>query len=247
MEQISSLNSNFLFPSKDRWLQYFKRMELPGILIDLRGPNYEENENDILISKHLVSKCVDNNVSVIQVTYDESFNAHGGVLTIKQPGMVEEKITSDEFLTRFINGSGSTVKPINRKSASAYHDFQRSNFGTNIAIPDIDCIRLIDNNLDFEIIEIKRSFFESEKWFDMRYFERDDSPNFVALADLTTRINIHGQSILYIKSKKSKFDRINITEFSEFGYFPITSARLRNVRINVESIYYGQLRDLTGW
>jgi hypothetical protein len=91
MEQISSLNSNFLFPSKDRWLQYFKRMELPGILIDLRGPNYEENENDILISKHLVSKCVDNNVSVIQVTYDESFNAHGGVLTIKQPGMVEEK------------------------------------------------------------------------------------------------------------------------------------------------------------
>lgn len=247
MEQISSLNSNFLFPSKDRWLQYFKKKESPGILIDLRGPSYEENADDIMITKHLLTKCIDNDVSVVQVTYDKSFNSQGGILTIKQPGMLEEKITSEDFLIRFIDSSGSTGKPINRKSASAYHDFQRSNFGTNISIPDIDCIRLIDNSLDFEIIEIKRSFFEPEKWFGMRYFERNDSANFVALADLKARINIHGQSILYIQSKKSKSDRINITELSEFGYFPITSATLRNVKINAGYIYYGRLQDLAGW
>jgi hypothetical protein len=81
----------------------------------------------------------------------------------------------------------------------------------------------------------------------MRYFERNDSANFVALADLKARINIHGQSILYIKSKKSKFDPICITEVSEFGYFPITSATLRNVKIDADSIYYGRLRDLAEW
>ena len=99
MEQISSLNSNFLFPSKDRWLQYFKKKESPGILIDLRGPSYEENADDIMITKHLLTKCIDNDVSVVQVTYDKSFNSQGGILTIKQPGMLEEKLPVKTFNT----------------------------------------------------------------------------------------------------------------------------------------------------
>ena len=35
--------------------------------------------------------------------------------------------------------------------------------------------------------------------------------------------------------------------FSEFGYFPITFATLRNVKINASSIYYGRLSDLAEW
>lgn len=54
-------------------------------------------------------------------------------------------------------------KSINDKSSSPYHDWQRVHMGNSVVVADIDLLRL-ENGVPTEIIELKRSFIDIEKW-----------------------------------------------------------------------------------
>jgi hypothetical protein len=238
-----------LIPGDDRWIQYYHSTEGENIVIDLRGPRFVQSEMDGLISRLILTRCVNSELQLLTVTYNETFTNEGGELSVSISGNAPELISSSEFLLRHIPTSGSTTKSINRSSASPYHDWQRRYFGTNISIPDIDAF-LVDQLgplSDFRIIEIKRSFFSPRDWLYKNYFGRQDSPNFVALADFADRTGISGVSILYVKNKESKYDTPGCTENTEFGFFPIQSAHRNNVIISEPNIIYGQLRDVIRW
>jgi hypothetical protein len=238
-----------LIPGDDRWIQYYHPNGGDNIVIDLRGPSFVQSEMDGLISELILRRCVNSGLQLLTVAYNESFTNVGGELSVSISGNTPELISSNEFLSRHIPTSGSTTKSINRSSASSYHDWQRRYFGTNISIPDIDAflVNQLDPLSDFRIIEIKRSFFSPRDWLYKNYFGRQDSPNFVALADFADRTGISGVSIMYVKNKESKYDTPGCTENTEFGYFPIQSAHRNNVIISEPNTIYGQLEDVARW
>jgi hypothetical protein len=59
--------------------------------------------------------------------------------------------------------NGKASKAINDASSSAYHKWQRENLGS-ITVSDIDLFRKSSDRTSGEIIELKRSYIQLEKW-----------------------------------------------------------------------------------
>jgi hypothetical protein len=103
----------------------------------------------------------------------------------------------------------ATAKYLNDKSSSAYHNWQRSSLGVDLTVSDIDLWRL-DNEGNPEIIyELKRSYYDLEKWKPFT----DDYRNFQLLSNLCQRAGIK-LKILYNQRIKTPFqdkiDRLKI-------------------------------------
>ena len=59
--------------------------------------------------------------------------------------------------------SGACGKSVNDATSSAYHNWQRANLGS-IKVTDIDLIRLNDQGMPVEAIELKRSYYPLKDW-----------------------------------------------------------------------------------
>ena len=108
-----------------------------------------------------------------------------------EPGMKKiPVISSDELRNRFIQyglkmNEVIARKAINDKSSSPYHEWQRTNMGSSVVVADIDLLRYQDNE-PTEIIELKRSIIDIEKWEPYK----DDYKNFLLLSKLARKRNI---------------------------------------------------------
>ena len=91
-------------------------------------------------------------------------------------------IISSKELWKMFQGYGLKMnempaqKSINDKSSSPYHDWQRVHMGNSVVVADIDLLRL-ENGVPTEIIELKRSFIDIEKWEPYQKDYRNFYPN----------------------------------------------------------------------
>lgn len=103
----------------------------------------------------------------------------------------------------------ATAKYLNDKTSSAYHKWQRASLGADLTVSDIDLWRLDCNNNPEIIYELKRSYYDLERWVPFK----DDYRNFKILSNLCNKAGIKFK-ILYNQRIKNPFqdniDRLKI-------------------------------------
>lgn len=92
-----------------------------------------------------------------------------------------------------------TAKNINDKSSSAYQDWQRTHLGRDLKVIDLDLFKIYNNEI-VAIYELKRSFYDVEKWNPYP----DDYNNFRMLSNLGQLCEIPVY-IAYNKRTKNPF------------------------------------------
>lgn len=107
------------------------------------------------------------------------------------------------------------MKKVNRYTSNEFHDWQRANLPSRFVMQDIDTWALVwaDSQANFEpiaIIELKRSFYEPEKWTPFKA----DAPNYLALFKLACKANIP-LWVIYFKKDEP------ITDTSGFHIFKV--------------------------
>lgn len=128
------------------------------------------------------------------------------------------EISSEELKNRFARyglkmNDIMTHKSINDRSSSPFHDWQRKNMGDSVVVADIDLVRY-RNNVPVEIIELKRSYIELERWEPYPV----DYKNFILLSKLSHARGLQFY-IVYNKRIKTPFyddvSRLKIFEFDD--------------------------------
>ena len=92
----------------------------------------------------------------------------GRVAVIGENGEAAE-LSLEELSLRFLEAGvpireGPAIKAINLQSSSAYHDWQRAALGGEITVSDLDLLRLGQAEAVTELIEVKRSYIELNRW-----------------------------------------------------------------------------------
>ncbi len=156
-----------------------------------------------------------------------------------EPGMkCIPEITSEELKNRFARyglkmNDIMTHKSINDRSSSPFHDWQRKNMGDSVVVADIDLVRY-RNNVPVEIIELKRSYIELERWEPYR----QDYKNFILLSKLSHARGLQFY-IVYNKRVKTPFfddvSRLKIFEFDDRLQQPCRMAGYRTIGQFAES------------
>lgn len=95
------------------------------------------------------------------------------------------------------------VKPLNRYTSNEFHDWQRQNLSGRFVIQDLDAWAIVisDSLKNYEplcLIELKRSFYEPEKWSPFKA----DLPNYLSLFKLSIRAKLP-LTIIYFKKELS--------------------------------------------
>lgn len=89
------------------------------------------------------------------------------------------RVSYDELRDKFeeygVVRPGTAKKPLNQYASSPYHDWQRQNLG-RITVSDFDLLKYRNNKIE-EIIELKRSKIDIDKWNPYP----DDFPNFALI------------------------------------------------------------------
>ena len=93
------------------------------------------------------------------------------------------------------------VKPLNRYTSNEFHDWQRQNLPGRFVIQDLDVWAIVvsDSSRNYEplcLIELKRSFYEPEKWSPFK----NDLPNYMSLFKLSIRAKLP-LTIIYFKKE----------------------------------------------
>lgn len=83
------------------------------------------------------------------------------------------------------------MKEVNRYTSNEFHDWQRANLPSRFVLQDIDTWALVwadsqTNSEPFAVIELKRSFYASEKWTPFKA----DAPNYMALFKLAKKAGL---------------------------------------------------------
>lgn len=140
------------------------------------------------------------------------------------------EITSDDLKNRFM-AYGLKMnhlranKPINDKSSSPYHDWQRQNLGNSVIVTDIDLIRL-DGDIPCEVLELKRSYISMETW--KPYVQ--DYNNFLLLSKLSEKRQLDFFIIYNHRTKKPFYDDISRLKVFEFDHRMSTYCRMIGYR-----------------
>ena len=110
--------------------------------------------------------------------------------------------------------ASGTNKYLNDRTSSAYHDWQRKKLGSRITVSDIDLWKVdISNNPEI-VFELKRSYYELERWKPFI----DDYRNFCLISNLCKRANL-GFKILYNQRIKTPFqDKIDKMKLFEVDF-----------------------------
>lgn len=104
-------------------------------------------------------------------------------------------------------------KSINDKSSSPYHDWQRKNMGDSVVVADIDLVRR-DGDEPIEIIELKRSYIDIDKWEPYQ----QDYRNFILLSKLARKRNVNFYIIYNKRTKQPFFDDVSRLKIFEFDH-----------------------------
>ena len=116
---------------------------------------------------------------------------------------------------------GNTVKSVNDKVSSSYHEWQRSVLGKSVTVVDIDLIRFYKQKINI-IYELKRSKLNLNNWEPFK----EDLPNFVLLSRFAKMADIDF-IILYneLSSENAQGERIeNIEKLKLFSFDEGTSS-----------------------
>lgn len=148
----------------------------------------------------------DSNKSISQVRY-------------WNPGMEKIPIiSSDELKNRFLQyglkmNEMRVHKSINDKSSSPYHDWQRENMGDAVIVADVDLIRYYAEKPQ-EIIELKRSFIDIERWEPYK----QDYKNFILLSKLARKRKLDFFIVYNHRTKVPLFDDVSKLKIFEFDH-----------------------------
>jgi hypothetical protein len=165
----------FFYLTEDAWLLIYGKADCKPLVLCLAhelGKDFCEQE--IRVINQLITSL---QLPFIHLAFDsndhrDNFYFEQGCLDFKF-----NEISSDELKMVFsdlgLNVTGVTNKQINKTSSSKYHNWQRQNLGKDTVVSDVDLLRLNDNKV-IEIIELKRSYLELEKWIPFKA----DYPNF---------------------------------------------------------------------
>lgn len=119
----------------------------------------------------------------------------------------------DKFRLAGLNiAEGKCGKYLNDATSSAYHSWQRGTLGRNITVSDIDLIRMKKDEI-CEFIELKRSYFEVNKWSPFR----DDFANFTLIKNFADKLKVSFHILYNQRITKPKFNDI-YTPVSIFKY-----------------------------
>lgn len=135
------------------------------------------------------------------------------------PGMARIPIISSEELKNRFRQYGlemnemSAHKSINDKSSSPYHDWQRAHMGDSVIVADIDLIRYQGEEIR-EIIELKRSYIDIEKWEPYK----QDYKNFILLSKLARRRKLDFFIVYNHRTKTPFFDDVSKLKIFAFDH-----------------------------
>lgn len=104
-------------------------------------------------------------------------------------------------------------KSINDRSSSPYHDWQRKNMGDSVVVTDIDLVRH-DGNKPIEIIELKRSYIDIDKWEPYQ----DDYKNFIVMSKLARKRNVSFYIVYNKRTKQPFYDDVSKLKIFEFDH-----------------------------
>lgn len=94
-----------------------------------------------------------------------------------------------------------TVKYLNDAASSAYHHWQRLSLGTSLTVSDIDLWKLSPGGEPDTIFELKRSYYDLQKWKPFA----DDYRNFKLISNLCKLAGIQFR-IIYNQRVKNPFE-----------------------------------------
>ena len=205
-KKLRSYNSeNFIWVSGNAWLLiYGDQYSIPKLLVFVTTKTfcnqelYRKHKRIITLSKKL-------NIPFLNISFDDE-SEHIDYVRIQDDLLHKWRNISLQELKDIFKSFGIPVnnnpcyKAVNDKKSSAYHDWQRNNLG-NITVSDIDLMR-VNGDLIEEIIELKRSYYEFDKWLP---FPRD-YPNFNLTLNLCNKVEIPKFTILYNIRKKNPFE-----------------------------------------
>lgn len=121
-----------------------------------------------------------------------------------------------------------TAKYLNDRSSSAYHNWQRTSLGAALTVSDID-LWLIDKNNNPEIVfELKRSYFNLERWKPFT----DDYNNFKLISNLCNLSGIKFRLIYNQRIKtpfEDKIDKLKLYTIDFTKTPPITEDGIINL------------------
>lgn len=158
-------SDHFFYLSEDAWLLLYGKADCKPLVLCLAhelGKNF--NEREIRIIKTLISTI---QVPFIHLAFDSRDDSDSFYLERGSINFQFNDISSGTLKTIFsevgLNISGTTNKKINKNSSSKYHDWQRDNLGKDTVVSDVDLLRTNNGEIT-EIIELKRSFIDIDKW-----------------------------------------------------------------------------------
>lgn len=228
-EKLRSYKSEkFIWVHGNAWLLiYGDQYSIPKLLAFVTTRSFRDEE---LYSKHkdIISLFKNLDIPFINISFDDKTDDID-YIRIQDNSLEKWEDISLQELKDIFRRFGVPVnnnpchKAINDKKSSAYHNWQRENLG-NITVSDIDLIRVHNNEIQ-EIIELKRSYYEFDRW---KPFS-DDYPNFNLTLNLCNKVGIPKFTILYNMRKKNPFADIpdpvmlfnyfDINKYSNIGVF----------------------------
>ena len=205
-KKLRDCNSEkFIWVSGNAWLLiYGNQYSIPKLLVFVTTKTfcnqgfYQKHKKIIALSKKL-------DIPFLNISFDDE-SEHINHVKIQDDLLREWRDISLQELKDIFKSFGvpvnnnSCYKAVNDKKSSAYHDWQRNNLG-NITVSDIDLMR-VNGNVIEEIIELKRSYYEFDKWLPFS----NDYPNFNLTLNLCNKVEISKFTILYNIRKKYPFE-----------------------------------------
>lgn len=207
-EKLRSYNSDsFIWVSGNAWLLvYGDQYSIPKLLALVTTKTFC-NEGLYIKQNKIITLSKELNIPFINISFDDTINDIDYVKLQDNSSGIWKNISLQELKEIFkmfgvpVN-TNPCYKAINDKKSSAYHNWQRENLG-NITVSDIDLIRISGNTIQ-EIIELKRSYYNFDKW---KPFP-DDYPNFNLVLNLCNKVGIDKFTILYNIREKNPFKDI---------------------------------------
>lgn len=111
--------------------------------------------------------------------------------------------------------SNQTKKPVNDKSSSAFHNWQRDSLGDEIVATDIDLLREDTNGNTIAIYELKRA--EIPPFDEWKPFEKD-YPNFKLISKLSEMVGVNFYILFNRRTKKPFCDDISKLKLFTFDH-----------------------------
>lgn len=101
--------------------------------------------------------------------------------------------------------AGTAAKEVNDRTASPFHDWQRSALGRNITASDLDLVRLDPGEGRDVLYELKRSFFPLERWEPYP----EDYPNFRLLRRFADKAGMDLRIVYNQRTKQPFLDDVS--------------------------------------